>query len=127
MAIYDTIQHIKPEVSTFCMGMAASMAAVLLAAGQKGKRFALPHSRVMIHQPLGGFQGQATDIDIQAKEILKIRDELNQVLQRHTGQSLDKIQEDTDRDYYMTSAEAKEYGIIDHVVEKRSDIASVTS
>lgn len=127
MAIYDTMQHIKPKVSTFCMGMAASMAAVILASGEKNKRFALPHSRVMIHQPLGGFQGQAADIDIQAREILKIRDELNQVLKSHTGQTLDKIEKDTDRDYYMTSLEAKEYGIIDFVVEKRSDIASVTS
>lgn len=122
LAIYDTMQHIKPDVSTFCLGMAASMAAVLLASGAKDKRFALPHSRVMIHQPLGGFQGQAADIDIQAKEILRLRDELNGILVDHTSQSLEKIQQDTDRDYYMRSKEAKEYGIIDKVVEKRTDI-----
>lgn len=125
MAIYDTIQHIKPKVSTFCLGMAASMAAVLLAAGEKGKRFSLPHSRVMIHQPLGGAQGQATDIDIQAKEILRLRDELNEILTKHTGQSMEKIQQDTDRDYYMRATEAKDYGIIDMIVEKRSDIKTV--
>lgn len=125
LAIYDTIQHIKPSVSTFCLGMAASMAAVLLAAGEKGKRYSLPHSRVMIHQPLGGAQGQATDIDIQAKEILRLRDELNEILTTHTGQSLEKIQQDTDRDYYMRANEAKEYGIIDMIVEKRSDIANI--
>lgn len=125
LAIYDTMIHVKPEVSTFCLGMAASMAAVLLAAGEKGKRFVLPHSRVMIHQPLGGFQGQASDIDIQAREILKIRDELNQILQLHTGQKLDKIQSDTDRDRYLTAAEAKEYGIIDKVVEKQAKVTPV--
>lgn len=119
LAIYDTMAHIKPDVSTFCLGMAASMAAVLLAAGQKGKRFALPHSRVMIHQPLGGFSGQATDIDIQAREILKIRDELNEILMNHTGQKMDKIQLDTDRDRYMRATEAKDYGIIDKIVEKQ--------
>lgn len=119
LAIYDTMNHIKPDVSTFCLGMAASMAAVLLAAGQKGKRFALPHSRVMIHQPLGGFSGQATDIDIQAREILKIRDELNEILMDHTGQKLDKIQLDTDRDRYMRATEARDYGIIDKIVEKQ--------
>lgn len=122
MAIYDTMQHIKPKVSTFCLGMAASMAAVLLAAGEKGKRFCLPHSRVMIHQPLGGVQGQAADIEIQAKEILKLRDELNAILTKHTGQGLEKIQNDTDRDYYMRATEAKAYGIIDTIVEKRADL-----
>lgn len=121
LAIYDTMIHIKPHVSTFCLGMAASMAAVLLAAGEKGKRFALPHSRVMIHQPLGGFQGQASDIDIQAKEILKIRDEIGQILQNHTGQKIEKIQQDTDRDRYMRATEAKEYGIIDKIVEKQTE------
>ncbi len=127
LAIYDTMIHVKPDVSTFCLGMAASMAAVLLAAGEKGKRFALPHSRVMIHQPLGGFQGQASDIDIQAREILKIREELNQILVSHTGQKIDKIQSDTDRDRYMTAPEAVAYGIIDKVVEKQTKVAQLKS
>ena len=113
MAIYDTMQYIKPPVSTFCMGQAASMGALLLAAGQKGKRYALPHSRILIHQPLGGFQGQATDIDIQAREILRLKEELNQLLAELTGQPLSKIQADTERDYYMSSQQAKDYGIID--------------
>jgi ATP-dependent Clp protease protease subunit len=125
LAIYDTMIHVKPDVSTFCLGMAASMAAVLLAAGEKGKRFILPHSRVMIHQPLGGFQGQASDIDIQAREILKIREELNEILQLHTGQKIDKIQLDTDRDRYLRATEAKEYGIIDKVVEKQPKVVPV--
>jgi ATP-dependent Clp protease protease subunit len=125
LAIYDTMIHVKPDVSTFCLGMAASMAAVLLAAGEKGKRFILPHSRVMIHQPLGGFQGQASDIDIQAREILKIREELNEILQLHTGQKIDKIQLDTDRDRYLRATEAKEYGIIDKVVEKQPRVAPI--
>ncbi|MEZ4846645.1 MAG: ATP-dependent Clp endopeptidase proteolytic subunit ClpP [Bdellovibrionota bacterium] len=125
LAIYDTMIHVKPDVSTFCLGMAASMAAVLLAAGEKGKRFALPHSRVMIHQPLGGFQGQASDIDIQAREILKIREELNQILVDHTGQKIEKIQSDTDRDRYLTAGEAKEYGIIDKIVEKQTKVTPV--
>ncbi len=125
LAIYDTMIHVKPDVSTFCLGMAASMAAVLLAAGEKGKRFILPHSRVMIHQPLGGFQGQASDIDIQAREILKIREELNQILTLHTGQKIDKIQSDTDRDRYLSATESKEYGIIDKVVEKQPKVAPV--
>ena len=116
LAIYDTMQHVKCEVSTMCVGMAASMAAVLLSAGKKGKRHALPHSRIMIHQPLGGFQGQASDIDIQAREILKTRDELNRLLSHHTGQSLDKIVKDTDRDYYMSANEAVQYGVIDQVM-----------
>jgi ATP-dependent Clp protease proteolytic subunit ClpP (EC 3.4.21.92) len=111
LAIYDTIQYIKPDVSTLCMGQAASMGAVLLAAGAKGKRFALPHSRIMIHQPLGGFQGQATDIDIQAREILRMREELNQILSSHTGQSIDKIREDTERDFFMSGEQSVEYGI----------------
>jgi len=119
LAIYDTIQYIKPDVSTLCMGQAASMGAVLLAAGAKGKRFALPHSRIMIHQPLGGFQGQATDIDIQAREILRMREELNQILASHTSQSLDRIKEDTERDFFMSGAQSVEYGIIDRVVEKK--------
>ncbi|MDA8158426.1 MAG: ATP-dependent Clp endopeptidase proteolytic subunit ClpP [Deltaproteobacteria bacterium] len=119
LAIYDTIQYIKPDVSTLCMGQAASMGAVLLAAGAKGKRFALPHARIMIHQPLGGFQGQATDIDIQAREILRMREELNQILASHTSQSIDKIREDTERDFFMSGAQSVEYGIIDKVVEKK--------
>ncbi len=119
LAIYDTMQYIKPAVSTFCMGQAASMGALLLAAGQKGKRFALPHSRILIHQPLGGFQGQATDIDIQAREILRLKEELNQILAGLTGQPLEKIATDTERDYFMTGAKAVEYGIIDEIIVKR--------
>ena len=118
MAIYDTMRYIKPPISTVCMGQAASMAAVLLAAGEKGKRFALPHSRILIHQPLGGFQGQATDIDIQAKEILRLKDELNNIMADLTGKPLAKVINDTERDYYMTSAQAKEYGLIDDVIIK---------
>ena len=118
MAIYDTMQYIKPDVSTICMGMAASMASVLLAAGAPGKRFALPYSRVMIHQPLGGAQGQATEIEIHAREILRIREEMNQVLAKHTGQTVEKIAADTERDHYLTSKEAKEYGLIDEVVSR---------
>ena len=119
MAIYDTMQYVRPDVATFCMGQAASMGAFLLAAGAKGKRYALPHSRILIHQPLGGFQGQATDIDIHAKEILRTRDKLNELLQKHTGQPLDRIEKDTDRDYFMGAGEAKEYGLIDEVVIKK--------
>lgn len=120
MAIYDTMQYIKPAVSTVCMGQAASMGALLLAAGQKGKRFALPHARIMIHQPLGGFQGQATDIGIQAREILRMKDELNKILSDLTGQPLEKIAADTERDYYMSGKVAVDYGIIDEVIAKRS-------
>jgi ATP-dependent Clp protease protease subunit len=119
MAIYDTMQYIKPPVSTVCMGQAASMGAFLLAAGEPGKRYALPHSRILIHQPMGGFQGQATDIDIQAKEILRLKDELNHILAKLTGQSFEKIQADTERDYYMSSEQAKEYHIIDEIINKR--------
>jgi ATP-dependent Clp protease protease subunit len=118
MAIYDTMQFIKPDVSTICMGQAASMGAVLLSAGAKGKRRALPHSRVLIHQPLGGTRGQASDIEIHAKEILRMRKVLNQVLSKHTGQPFDKIKVDTDRDYIMTAAEAVEYGLVDEILEK---------
>lgn len=125
LAIYDTIQYVKPAISTTCMGQAASMAAVLLAGGAKGKRFALPHSRILIHQPLGGAQGQATDIGIQAKEILRLREELNLVLARHTGQSVEKISRDTDRDFFMTGEQAKEYGIIDSVIDKRGTIIGI--
>ena len=119
LAIYDTMQYIKSPISTFCMGQAASMGAVLLAAGNKGKRYALPHSRILIHQPLGGFQGQATDIDIQAREILRLKDELNNILSDLTGQPLDKIRSDTERDYYMTSQQAKAYGLIDEIFVRR--------
>jgi len=118
MAIFDTMEFIKPDVSTICVGMAASMGAFLLACGQKGKRFALPNSRVMIHQPSGGFQGTASDIEITAKEILKIREKLNMILAEKTGQKVDKIAGDSDRDYWMDAAEAKTYGIVDKVVEK---------
>jgi ATP-dependent Clp protease, protease subunit len=119
LAIYDTMQFIKPSVSTLCLGQAASMGALLLAAGQKGRRYALPHSRIMIHQPLGGAQGQATDIDIQAREILRIREELNNLFVKHTGQSLRKIEKDTDRDMFMGPEQAVEYGIVDEVIVSR--------
>lgn len=123
LAIYDTMQYIRPDVSTICVGMAASMASVLLAAGTKGKRFALPHSRVMIHQPLGGAQGQATDIAIHAREILRVREEMNNILALHTGKTPAQIQEDTERDHFMTSMEAKEYGLVDQVVENAHSIS----
>jgi ATP-dependent Clp protease, protease subunit len=119
MAIYDTMLYVKPAISTICMGQAASMSALLLAAGAKGKRFALPHARILIHQPLGGVQGQATDIDIQAREVLRMREELNRILVHHTGQSLEKIQRDTDRDFFMTAAQAKEYRIVDEVISSQ--------
>jgi ATP-dependent Clp protease protease subunit len=119
LAIYDTMQYIRPKISTLCMGQAASFAALLLAAGEKGKRFALPHARILIHQPLGGFQGQASDVDIQAKEILRLREELNRILSKHTQQSAEKIQEDSDRDFFMTGLQAREYGIVDEVVTTR--------
>jgi ATP-dependent Clp protease, protease subunit len=122
MAIYDTMQYVKPAVSTICMGQAASMGALLLCAGAKGKRFALPHSRIMIHQPLAGVQGQATDIDIQAREILRIRDELNRILLHHTGQALERIAKDTDRDFFMTAEQAKEYGIVDQVIVSHAPV-----
>ncbi|NOZ86924.1 MAG: ATP-dependent Clp endopeptidase proteolytic subunit ClpP [Deltaproteobacteria bacterium] len=120
LAIYDTMQYVKPDVSTICMGQAASMAAVLLAAGASGKRFGLPNSRVMIHQPLGGIQGQATDIEIHSRELLKIRKRLNEIISRHTGQPVEKVAKDTERDYFMDSEMAQSYGIIDSVVESRS-------
>lgn len=119
LAIYDTMRYIKPHINTVCMGQAASMGALLLAAGAKGKRFALPHARILIHQPLGGFQGQATDIDIQAREILRLKDELNDILSELTGQLLSKIQQDTERDYFLSGEQAREYGIIDEVIDKR--------
>lgn len=123
MAIYDTMQYIKCDVATLCMGQAASMGAFLLAAGTDGKRYALPNSRIMIHQPMGGFQGQATDIDIQAKEILRMKADLNRLLAHHTKQSLDKISSDTERDYFMGASEAKEYGLIDRVLVNRDELA----
>lgn len=120
LAIYDTVQFVKPDVSTVCIGQAASMGALILAGGTKGKRFSLPHSRMMIHQPLGGFQGQASDIDIHAREILRVRERLNKILVKHTGQSAKKIQQDTDRDYFMDAQEAVDFGLVDEVIEKRA-------
>jgi ATP-dependent Clp protease protease subunit len=125
LAIYDTMQFIKPDVSTICVGQAASMGAVLLAAGAKGKRFALPNSRIMIHQPLGGFQGQATDIEIHTREILDARDRLNKILSDHSGQPIEKIRQDTDRDNFMSGDQAKDYGIVDGVLEKRGQLPSI--
>jgi ATP-dependent Clp protease protease subunit len=119
LAIYDTMQFIKPDVSTVCIGQAASMGAMILAAGAENKRYCLPHARVMIHQPLGGFQGQATDIEIHTKEILKIRDQLNEILARHTGQPIARIRKDTDRDFFMSSKEAVDYNLVDEIMEKR--------
>lgn len=124
LAIYDTMQFVKPDVATTCIGQAASMGAVLLAAGAAGKRFALPNSRIMIHQPLGGMQGQASDIEIQAKEMLRIKDMLNDILARHTGQTLEKIQKDSDRDYFLSAEEAREYRLIDKVVEGKHPLIS---
>ena len=124
LAIYDTMQFIKPDVSTMCIGQAASMGALLLAGGAKGKRVCLPHSRIMIHQPLGGFQGQATDIDIHAREILLIREKLNRILSSHTGQTLERIREDTERDNFMGAGEAKTYGLIDEILERREPVAA---
>lgn len=120
MAIYDTIQYIKPAVSTICLGQAASMGAFLLAAGAPGKRFALPNARIMIHQPLGGFQGQVTDVDIHAREMLRMKEAINQILSSHTKQPIDKIRQDTERDFFMTAADAKAYGIVDEVIVSRS-------
>jgi ATP-dependent Clp protease protease subunit len=124
LAIYDTMQYVRCPVQTLCMGQAASMAAILLSAGTKGKRFALPHSRILIHQPLGGFQGQATDIDIHAKEILRTRDKLNELLAKHTGQPLDRIRNDTERDYFMGPMESKEYGLIDDVIVHKKEVVA---
>jgi ATP-dependent Clp protease protease subunit len=125
LAVYDTMQYIKPDIATVCIGQAASMGAVLLTAGTKGKRYSLPNSRILIHQPMGGFQGQASDIEIQAKEILRMRETLNQILMLHTGKDLNQIQNDTDRDFFMTGMEAKEYGIIDHVIKNRDDLNKI--
>lgn len=121
LAIYDTMQYVKPDIATYCIGQAMSMGALLLSAGTKGKRYALPHSRIMIHQLMGGFQGQATDIEIHAREILKMKDALNRILSIHTGQSIEKIQVDTDRDFFMSGPEAKEYGIVDEVISSIKD------
>ena len=121
LAIYDTMQYINANISTICLGQAASLGALLLCAGTKGKRFALPYARILIHQPLGGAHGQATDIEIQAKEILKTREMINEILVKHTGQTLKKVQEDTERDYYMSAAEAKDYGIVDEVLVKHTE------
>jgi ATP-dependent Clp protease protease subunit len=121
LAIYDTMQYVRPQISTVCVGQAASMGAILLAAGAKGKRYALPHSRIMIHQPLGGFQGQAADIDIQAREILRMREDLNNILMKHTGQSLKRIEKDTDRDMFMNGKQAQEYGLVDEVIATRPE------
>ncbi len=123
MSIYDTMQYVKPDISTMCLGQAASMGALLLSGGAPGKRFCLPHARIMIHQPLGGFQGQASDIDIHAREILRVRDRLNDVLVKHTGQPIERIREDTDRDRFMSGTEAVEYGLIDKVLERRQTAA----
>ena len=125
MAVYDTMQYIQPDIATVCIGQAASMGALLLTAGTKGKRYSLPNSRILIHQPMGGFQGQASDIEIQAKEILRMKDRLNEILVRHTGKDLDQIQLDTDRDFFMTGKEAKEYGLIDHVIINRKDLNKI--
>ncbi len=122
LAVYDTMQYIKPDIATVCIGQAASMGAVLLTAGTKGKRYSLPNSRILIHQPLGGVQGQASDIAIQAKEIIRMRDSLNEILALHTGKDLEQVQVDTDRDFFMSGIEAKEYGIIDHVMTSRDDL-----
>ncbi len=122
LAVYDTMQYIKPDIATVCIGQAASMGAVLLAAGTHGKRYSLPNSRILIHQPMGGFQGQASDIEIQAKEILRMKDRLNRILMDHSGKKLEEIQKDTDRDFFMSGEEAKKYGIVDHVIANRDDL-----
>lgn len=122
LAVYDTMQYIKPDIATVCIGQAASMGALLLAAGTKGKRYSLPNSRILIHQPMGGFQGQASDVEIQAREILRMKEKLNNILVLHTGQNLKKIQADTDRDLFMTGEEAKDYGLVDHVIVNRDDL-----
>ena len=125
LAVYDTMQYIKPDVTTVCIGQAASMGALLLTAGASGKRYSLPNARIMIHQPMGGFQGQASDIEIQAKEILRMKETLNEILKNHTGKNLKQIQKDTDRDYFMSGIEAKNYGIVDHVIRNREDLDKI--
>jgi len=125
LAVYDTMQYIKPDIATVCIGQAASMGALLLTAGNAGKRYSLPNSRILIHQPMGGFQGQASDIEIQAKEILRMKDALNEILVRHTGKDMETIQRDTDRDFFMSGIEAMDYGIIDHVIQSREDLNDI--
>jgi len=125
LAVYDTMQYIKPDITTVCIGQAASMGALLLAAGAEHKRYALPNARIMIHQPMGGFQGQASDIEIQAKEILRMKESLNKILKFHTGKDLNQISKDTDRDYFMSGKEAQEYGIVDHVISNRDDLDQI--
>ena len=125
LAVYDTMQYIKSDVTTVCIGQAASMGALLLTAGAEGKRYSLPNSRILIHQPMGGFQGQASDIEIQAKEILRMKKTLNEILVRHTGKNMKQIQKDTDRDYFLSGDEAKQYGIIDHVITNRDDLDKI--
>ena len=125
MTVYDTMEYIKPDVTTVCIGQAASMGALLLTAGAKGKRYSLPNSRIMIHQPMGGFQGQASDIEIQAKEILRMKETLNEILKSHTGKTMKQIQKDTDRDHFMSGPEAKAYGIVDHVIRNRDDLDKI--
>jgi ATP-dependent Clp protease protease subunit len=125
LAVYDTMQYIKPDITTVCIGQAASMGAILLTAGSNGKRYSLPNSRILIHQPMGGFQGQASDIEIQAREILRMKETLNQILVKHTGKKIEQIQGDTDRDFFMTGEEAKVYGIIDHVITDRDDLDKI--
>jgi len=125
LAVYDTMQYIKPDIATVCIGQAASMGAVLLTAGTTGKRYSLPNSRILIHQPMGGFQGQASDIEIQAREILRMKEALNKILERHTGKDLTTIQQDTDRDFFMSGQEARDYGIIDHVIQSRDDLDEI--
>ena len=121
LAIYDTMQYVKPDIVTMCIGQAASMAAILLAAGKKGKRFTLPHSRIMLHQVLGGFEGQATDVDIHAKEVLRVKDQLNTILSKHTGIDVEKVQKDTERDFFLTSTDALEYGVVDAIITQRGE------
>ncbi|MEE8429939.1 MAG: ATP-dependent Clp endopeptidase proteolytic subunit ClpP [Candidatus Desulfatibia sp.] len=125
LAVYDTMQYIKPDIATVCIGQAASMGALLLTAGTKGKRYTLPNARILLHQPMGGFSGQASDIAIQASEILRMKDTLNSILMKHTGKDIKQIQDDTDRDFFMTGAEAKEYGIVDHVIVNREDFEKI--
>jgi ATP-dependent Clp protease protease subunit len=125
LAVYDTMQYIKPDIATVCIGQAASMGALLLTAGTKGKRYSLPNSRIMIHQPMGGFQGQASDIEIQAREILRMKERLNKILVTHTGKDLSQVEKDTDRDYFMSGVEAKEYGLVDHVILNRDDLDKI--
>jgi ATP-dependent Clp protease protease subunit len=127
LAVYDTMQYVKPDIATICIGQAASMGALLLAAGAAGKRYALPNARIMIHQPMGGFQGQASDVEIHAREMLRMKNDLNQILARHTGKPLEQVQKDTDRDYFMSGLEAREYGIVDHVFTKREELSGTSA